>query len=485
MKKISAYRFIMNIEDFLKIEKKYNLNKLQYNGINYWTFNRFRLWNYNICSEQLHFEEAQDKEKLSSKAVLRLIYYSLFFKKRVSEKPLLVINHNRRSFNGTFFECVYTDDIIKDKYDAVNFEAPYQYKHFRPAASKEIIYTDRIIIKSILRVKLFKKLHKKEYSELVNSIRAELADPVAELKSIYNWSASLDSIVRTCADTVVRCEYEKKIYTKLIGKIKPKVILEVVHYGRACMLINEIAKEMGITTIELQHGTMYKEHAAYQYSEGEDIKQLPDKLFAFSEFWKKCISLPIGDENIIVTGFPNFEKKLLKYSDSVREDKRKTVIFISQGTVGRFLSELAAKTAALLDPNEYRLIYKLHPAEYSTWREDLPLLADSGMEVIDKRDIDLYGLFAQSDIQVGAYSTALFEGMGFGVQTYIYNIGHYDIMLPLIEQGYAELVTSAEECAEKIKNSNSESIDGSMFWKRNALDNIRKEIDSIINKSEE
>lgn len=474
----------MIIDHFLEVERKNKLNGYEINGIHYWTYNRFKFWNYNICSENMHFEEAQDKEKLSFKTTLGLIYYSLFFKKTVHEKPVLVISHNRRFFNGTAYECVYTDDIIKDRYDAIFFEAPYQFKHLRPTVSKEIFYTDGIIINSILHIKLYKKFHKKEYFELVNTIKEQLSDSIEELKSVYNWSATPESVAKTCADTVVRCEYEKKKYSKLIGKIKPKVILEVVHYGRACMLINEIAKEMGITTVELQHGTMYKEHAAYQYSKGEKIKQLPDKLFAFSEFWKKCISLPIGDENIVVTGFPNFEKKLLKYSDSVRKDKRKTVIFISQGTVGKFLSELAAKTSALLDPSEYRLIYKLHPAEYSTWREDLPLLADSGMEVIDKRDIDLYELFAQSDIQIGAYSTALFEGMGFGVQTYIYNIGHYDIMLPLIEQGYAELVTSPEECAEKIKNSNSESIDGSMFWKRNALENIRKELDSIINKSE-
>ena len=474
----------MDIEAFLRIEEKYGLNRLKYDGVSYWTYNRFYLWNYDICSQKLNLEEAHNKVKVSVKLLFNLAFYYLYSGKKPFQNDILVLNHNRRSFNGKTYDCIYTDCIVDNTYSAFFVEAPYQYTHFRPSTSKNVHYTDRLVINSLIYEKLYKIIHKKKYNQMLSDIQNNIKDALEELKKEYGWEGSAASISRKCAEKVLRCNYERKYYQKIIKKVNPKLIMEVVNYGRACMLINEIAKEMNIPSVELQHGTMYKEHSGYQYPKGESIKQLPDKLFVFSDFWKNCISFPIGDENIITTGFPNYERKRERYNDIVREDKRKTIIFISQGTIGKQLSLLAAELSVKLDSNEYRVIYKLHPAEYETWREDMPCLVDTSVEVIDNRGVDLYELFARSDIQIGAYSTAMFEGMGFGLRTFIYNVGHYDIMLPLIEQGYAELVTSAEECVKLINEDKSGNIDGSMFWKRNALENIRTEINAIINKSE-
>ncbi len=473
----------MNIDAFLKTEKKYNLNKLEINGVNYWTYNRFHIWNYGICSEKLGLEEAHDKEKVSFSKALKFFLSATFKSQKITSKDVLVLNHNRRVFNGSTYDCIYTDDIFKDSDRAVFLEAPYRFSHLKPATSKEIIYTDKIVVRSFLRSKSFRTFHKKEYNEIVKKIEEQLTDAVTDLKNEYGWSASVESVARRCAETVIRYDVEKKMYSDIIKKVNPKAIIEVVHYISSCMMVNEIAKELNIPTVELQHGTMYRDHAAYQYEEGEKIKQLPDKIFVFSDFWKNCVSLPIDDENLVVTGFPNFEKKLNLYGNAERKDERKTIIFISQGTIGKYLSSFAAELSKALDSKEYRMIYKLHPAEYSTWREEMPGLIDSEIEVIDRRDIDLYSLFAQSDIQIGAYSTAIFEGMGFGLKTFIYKTGHYDIMLPLIEQGYAELVTNVDECIEKINDTQLKKVDASLFWKRNALENIREEIDSIV-KSE-
>ena len=64
---------------------------------------------------------------------------------------------------------------------------------------------------------------------------------------------------------------ESRYYRRIINTLQPKVILEVVSYNRKCMVINEIANEMKITTVELQHGTIGKEHIAYNYPGGYKI----------------------------------------------------------------------------------------------------------------------------------------------------------------------------------------------------------------------
>lgn len=57
-----------------------------------------------------------------------------------------------------------------------------------------------------------------------------------------------------------------------------------------------------------------------------------------------------------------------------KKPKKNTILFISQKPIGRDLSKFAV---ALLDKlkgekEEYRIIYKLHPAECPSWEEDLP-----------------------------------------------------------------------------------------------------------------
>lgn len=77
-----------------------------------------------------------------------------------------------------------------------------------------------------------------------------------------------------------------KSFKKLITKIHPKIVMEIAAYSSYCMLINKICNENHIPVIELQHGVM-NNHLAYAYATDEMLRQLPNKIFLFSEFWKK------------------------------------------------------------------------------------------------------------------------------------------------------------------------------------------------------
>lgn len=472
----------MEIADFLDVERKYKLNELSYNGVNYWNYNRFVLWNYSICSENLKLGKAHNKHSFTLIKAIKLICYYSFSLHIFRKHEMIVLNHPRRLFDGKKYECIYTDDLVDGRYDAQFLEAPYQHSHFRPTISKKISYLDRIIINSEIKLKLFKLFRKKSYNKMLNEIETKIKQPIDELKEIYHWSEDTFRIAKILTDTVIRCQYEKKKYRKIVECIQPKVIVEVVYYNRYCMLFNEIAKEMKIPTIELQHGTMYGEHIAYQYAQNMEIPQLPDKIFLFSDFWKQFLNLPIEDSELVVTGYPHFEKRIREYKRNNKLDNRKTIVFISQGTIGQYLSKLARELSERLSSEEYRLIYKLHPSEYGSWKKEMACLDIASIEVIDDKNVDLYDIFSQSDVQIGVYSTAIFEGVGFGLQTYIYNVGHYDIMLPLIKQGYAKLITSADDFVFQFENNDFVPIEVDTFWKSNAKINICNEIDKVISQ---
>lgn len=469
----------MNIDKFLEIEEKYKLNEKEILGIHYWTLFRMDFWNYTICSEKLGLSEPHNKAGIGIADCFEIIKNYLWPISKIKGYDILVLNHARRVKSGDQYECIYTDSWIRGKYHAIYLEEPFHYKHLTPVASEKVIYNDRIIINSKLLALFVKKICFKIYKRFLSQVHKDVNSALQELRQEYCYEIDDYEIESKLVELCIRAKYEKKRYKKIIERINPKLIIEVVSYERRCMIINGIAKELRIPTYELQHGTMYREHAAYHYSEKNGISYFPDYLFLFSDFWKKMISVPIPSENQIVVGYPYFENKKQRYINYKRTDLRKTIIFLSQGTIGKYLADLAVGISESLSSNDYRIIYKLHPSEYDTWRDELPSLVNDKIEVIDNRAMDLYELFATSDYQVGAYSTALFEGLGFALKTFVYEVGHYDMMLPLVEQGYANLVTDANDLVRRLTSNddfckNNNTIN---FWKEDAVKNIYRIID--------
>ena len=185
-----------------------------------------------------------------------------------------------------------------------------------------------------------------------------------------------------------------------------------------------------------------------------------------------------------MTGYPYFERQLCQYKKAdVGAGKITNIIFVSQGTIGRELSRLAADLCDLLDKSKYHIIYKLHPGEYEGWRERNPELLKDNIEVIDSLEHSIYEYFPKCSIQVGVYSTAIYEGLGFGLTTYIYDVGHADTMIELCQQGYAVYVKSVEKLYGHII---SDGVDGSnrgkQIWKKNTLENICCEIEKLLEK---
>ena len=62
----------------------------------------------------------------------------------------------------------------------------------------------------------------------------------------------------------------------------------------------------------------------------------------------------------------------------------------------------------------------------------------------------------------------------------IYRVGHYDVMEGLVEAGYAYFIDSAKEIGKHLSDE-IKTEQESVFWKTGALDNMKQEIDKIIN----
>jgi hypothetical protein len=473
------------IENFLKFEADNDLFNLIIADIAIWHPIRFNVYN-KILSRNLNIGQAHtslENESIFKRAILKVKQLPDILTKSpylyLDKKDVLILNHHRRVMDGAYYTCLYTDIVRENlKLSNIVLEEPILDQHYKPIKNKNIIYTDYINLISTINSRLFK--NKYISNDDINSVK-EVIDLI---NNEFKTNFELNNLGIDIIKTIINYKLMYPYYERIVKKIQPKLIVEVVSYGLIRYIINDIAAKNNIPTVELQHGTMGRNHIAYNFSEKRDISTFPDYIFLFGKFWQETSRLPIDDSRTKIVGWPYFEQKVNHYKTKEgMKNGKKAILFISQGTIGEELSKIAIEVSNMLN-KKYRIIYKLHPGEYARWKKEYPWLIGADVEVIDNNNHDIHYYFAQADIQVGVYSTAIFEGLGYGLKTIIWKLYGYGHMQELYCKGYADLVDNVDEfmmILNSIENLKEEH-DISCFWKQNSLNNIIKELDAIMKK---
>ncbi len=476
----------MELKYLNEIEKKYGLLDVNVDGYRFWNYLRAEVgWQY--VKKQMDYEvkstgEPAARKRKSMGEILRLIGRSRLGKEKCD---LLVLNHPRKSLVDSFYECIYTDEIIQQIENTVVLEQPYQGIHYEPVKTKRLVYTDIVDFYSYILCSLYRVFRPKSYGKNIQTMLKTIEQPIRELNRVYGVEVKPEEFTDSLNYGLYMYKAERYYYKRVIAKLKPRAILEVVSYDRKCMVVNEIAAERGIPTIELQHGTIGEEHIAYNFAEGSRVEQFPEYIFLFSDYWKSKAKFPIKEENRLAVGYPYLERMAEKARLQAKKPEKKNILFLSSGPIGDKLAHIAVELGRLLDKEEYHLIFKLHPKEYAIWKENYPVLLDTPVEVIDHNRRNLYELYAISDIQVSGFnSTTVFEGLYFSLETYILDYCASREIDDLCKSGAADYFRTAGELAEKIvrKEKHSNQKLGNMLWKENSLENAVREINRIMGK---
>lgn len=478
------------LEEFLEFENDYKMHESEISGFKYWQFIRFGVYNEVLNKREDTGTSQVDTRNIKAQhRLLKRIKNIKFMIKNnplygTREKDIIVLNHQRRVKSGDYFECIYTDNLLKAlDYSYYVYEQPYIDEHFNPIYTKNVRYFDYVNFISGIKITLWSLLISKSIFNFFSYQDHELINCLNEkFNAVFNTSIDFKKHI---INAYIRYKVYSKYYRKILKKISPKVILEVVYYSPSNLIFNDVAREMKIPVIELQHGTMGKHHVAYNYLQKIKMPSFPDYIFTYGQFWSQTTRLPIDSENVKVVGWPYFEKKVnnSKQKKGLKDKLKTTVLFISQGTIGKELSKIAVDISNKLDKDKYEIIYKLHPGEYARWKREYPWLINTNIEVINHNNKDMHYYFAKSDIQIGVYSTALFEGLGYGLETIIIKIYGYEIMEDLCEKGLVYLARNSDEIINyfKEKNFKERSYNLSYFWERNSMDNMLSEINKIMN----
>lgn len=480
----------MDLEPFLEIENKYGLIQDRLDGFAYWTYFRHDLAGDIMkkidSSGELYVYPKRSKWQRMKARIGTIKYAMMSGRLPKGKHDMLILNAERRVWTDECYECIYTDKIAAEFTDSIVLERPYFQKHFAPVKTRNLVYTDFIEIRTMAYWYLQQLIHKDRVAAIRRRLYHRICKPVDEICSVYQVEYNIDHILDKMICGYYVYKIKRQEFGKILDKLKPEIILEVVGYNIDCMVVNELALERHIPTVELQHGATGKSHMAYNYYSGIQVVQFPQYFFAFSKFWIDMARYPIARNRLKEVGFPYLDEKAKYVKKKIAKSFPYQIIFISQPKIGEMLSKIAVELNELIDPGQYKIVFKLHPGEYERWRERYSKLSASNIRVIDNNYVDLYELFAASTYQVGGYgSTATFEGLEFDLKTYIMREGAYPAVTMLCEKGIARFFDTAQDLYRLILADHTAVGQKINFWKENALENMKREINTIMNGSAE
>lgn len=227
---------------------------------------------------------------------------------------------------------------------------------------------------------------------------------------------------------------------------RPQLVFLAVGYNNTSLIA--AAKSYGIPTVEMQHGTIFPYHLGYRFPHTTQTEFFPDHLLLFSPFWQKgtplppdCHLFPIGNDYL--------------HSPLSRQSKAKSIVFISQSTIGGFLEQFLLNNRDILE--DYTVYFKLHPKEFQALPKIYPRLlqmAHPNLQIITA-ERTVADLHKECTYQIGVFSTAIFEGLQSGCYTILLDVPGVEHMETLIQQGYAHLVKVESSLKEALPHSKS------------------------------
>lgn len=462
--------------DFFVLEKERKLFELEYCNVKYWQLVRMQLLKGITINKSHVVNNFQNRSII--KEIVGAFYQSIVMKKKIDSlekvdliriRPVVTLdgNHNLGDHQYDYYELE-SDISVLDLYALGNYVAMPDVVdiNMSMAELKVIIWKIRRKIFGAKKIENSQKIVLQSFLQKIN----EIYSTDFEIK----W---LEGAIQYAVETHLKYI---NLYSVIFKKTQPKAILVYPHYDEHMYAAMAVAKRMEIKTIEMQHGRI-NAHEAYWYEDHNPIgKTLPDYFLTYGDWWNNQISLPEFCK-VVSVGNAYLEKQVKTYQ---REKKDHLVVSVfSNPQNGKTLLEFINSIQEYCVENNIEILYKLHPNESKVWKTEYPMLLKlRNTTIYDSGSV--YSVLSQSDVVIGINSTVFFEALAYeDLHIYIYTIGDYEGMKPLLENNMATAVRTPEEFIANLSRIGSGDISttlGDSLWKSNANENINIALQSIF-----
>lgn len=469
-------------ESFLQLENREDWFKsIEVNHIKIWHYIRYEIFQevaymFGKVRNPNDKEKFYEKDKTLKNWIDEKILKNQF---RITQKDVLIFNHQRRVKQGNYFKCIYTDEWLKTfNRSYCVYELPYtQNFHFKPVKTRNLRYIDFGQYAAVFGKKYSLEPACLKEAKRVTEYLVEALETEFKLKFSMENKKIIHEIIYS---KIAERDRYRDYYGYLLKRVKPKIILYVVGYEFDHMILAELANELNIPTVEIEHGHIGKSQLAYNFIGERNLKAFPDYLFVVGKHEIEAARVPIEKKNLYITGSPELDKKVDYYKRALgnKTKRHKIITFVSSGEYE--IADAAVELYGKLDKEKYKIYLKLHPSEYTNWREKYRDLEKSGVCVADDHYHDIYYYLAVSNFLIGISSTVLFEATRFDCNILIYKRGYYYGAESLIQRGDGICIDSMDEAVEYICTEREKQKVSDYYYSSKSIELINNAIDQLI-----
>lgn len=439
------------------IEEKYPVDEWEVNGVKAWPYLRIELF---IRFGAIALGSEGVKTRSTSYAVVLMKSLFKWFRAawsdrkmnaKVAASPVLFVSDGVSFENiGNAWYDKFCDPWItyykKNNVNTLMLTLENNYLHPRYSKSKFIQFElNLVVILNLIKSKVFKT------SIPMNGLRDFELFERDEALSKFGVEISRSWLSAKMSKVALYKQYFKGI----LNKVKPKLVFIVSYYYDGSMALISLCRELGIKTVDIQHGIQNDFHLAYgSWSKvpkgGYD--SLPDffNVWSQTEFdsirrWSKSLDRhqPVITGNIFLQKWKNPQDETIQYFDRAIQSKldksKKTILYskspqTDSAEMKEGLYRVIEKTQGM-----YNWLIRLHPSMRNDKAAIIKDLQDYGIKqfALDYcTDYPLFAILRQADLHVTEQSSVVIEAGEFN-------------LFSIITSRYGEAIYKAQIEAEK------------------------------------
>ncbi len=320
----------------------------------------------------------------------------------------------------------------------------------------------------------FRALNSGEYSDVKSSIEcAEIIKRIAPYFPEVDYSYLMDffsKLIKYIDEWLLREEQ----FIALLKKAKPKLVFVTSGYEISEMVVVKASKQLGIKTVELQHGVINKRHIGYRRGDSVSRQYTADYFFSYSDISNEIIGNTFKAHQMYTVGCYYLERAFKE--SSIKENHNEVLIVLT--IADEELLEFAEKLADLAKtyPESIMIKLRIHPEENRKGTRLISMMKKpaANMTFEMPEDVSVYDSIKEAEWVVGTNTTVLYEAAMFGKKC-----------IELIEKkaspsGDFPTVLRAEDLIFMLRNKRNEIGTTRNFYKIGYIDKLNKAVNEIL-----
>lgn len=463
------------VEAIAQIEQTFDVNALQYQDLQVWPLIRLHIWWKLLpvlvgqSSSKLSSEENLDSDQVNSSQPSS---HRIFHPQDLSD---LKVND---SLDILFLSRGqdYTDQLENKFYNRhidplIELVQPhFSYVNVELLSTRTEVTTPRFISTNFIDSSSFiisdnwvsKQTKLREIERIQGGfprLRRLINEKFPDIK------VTEKSIIRIAQ----KIEQYYQLFEKILITLKPKVLMLVCYYSPMGMAAIRACRQLGITTVDIQHGKQGKYHGLYTHwtqIPDQGYEFLPDLFWCWGEESKENIvkwqpencqqHQPIVGGNCWLAKWMDEQWKLTgqeqMFLNSLK-GKQIVVLYSMQPDIEPEIPEFLLD-AMQQSPEDWLWLVRLHPRQ----RERL-----TAIELLLKKNqikntelnlathLPLYALLKNSHHHVTCWSSVCYEALAFNQPTTILHPHGYQLYEAYIQQGIFSYADNRETLLKSIK----------------------------------